>query len=174
MENPGIICFMDWTLTIGSLSLGILDLAVLAILLVSAVSGCITGFARQLANVAGFVLSVPIALLFTRPIALTLSSNTGLAYFLSCLISFVLLSLLVFAIIGIFGSMLAKVLEIVPALNHILGFVWGLIVSAIVISFILAILNYQSFVDISAFTDSSIIIERMIKPLFPTILGAVR
>ncbi len=165
---------MDWSLTIGNLSIGVLDIIALVIVLVGAISGCITGFARQVANLAGFVLAIPAALLFTRPIAVTLSSNTGLPLFWASFFVFVALSLLVFILVGIFGSALKNVLETVPALDHVLGFVWGLVASAICLSLIIAILNFQSFFDISRVTGSSIIVRDLIEPLFPTLVDAVK
>ena len=56
----GIIFIMDWTITLGSLTFGILDIIVLAILLISAVSGCAVGFAKQFAHLAGLLVSVPV------------------------------------------------------------------------------------------------------------------
>lgn len=165
---------MDWTLTIGSVTFGTLDIITMVIVLIGAVSGCITGFARQVANLAGFVISIPAALLFTKPIARALAGNTGLSPLLATLITFVALCLLVFIIVGIFGSMLRRVLETIPSLDHTLGFAWGLIASAVSLSIILAILNFQSFIDISAYTDSSVIIREIIEPLFPTLVNAVK
>ena len=77
-------------------------------------------------------------------------------------------------IVAIFGSMLKRVLETIPALDHVLGFVWGLAATAVSISIILAILNYQSFIDISGITGSSVIVKDLIEPLFPTLVGVVR
>ena len=59
------------------------------------------------------------------------------------------------------------------AINHILGFVWGLVSAAVVLSIILAVLNYQTFFDFESFFASSIIIERIIEPLFPGIVGVI-
>ena len=165
---------MDWTYTIGSLTIGILDIIALVIVLIGAISGCITGFARQVANLAGFVISIPVALIFTKPLASVLSENTGLAILWSSLISFVAICIVVFIIVGIFGSMLRRVLEAVPALDHILGFIWGLIATAVCLSIIIAILNYQSFFDISAITDSSVIVRNIIEPLFPSLVDVVK
>ena len=169
-----IMIAMDWTYTIGAVTFGVLDIAVLVIVLIGAVSGCITGFARQVANLAGFVISIPVALLFTRPVAAVLSENTGLDILWASLASFVGICLVVFIIVAIFGSMLKRVLETIPALDHVLGFVWGLAATAVSISIILAILNYQSFIDISGITGSSVIVKDLIEPLFPTLVGVVR
>ena len=59
-QNPisGYYIDMDWTYTIGSITFGVLDIIALVIVLIGAISGCITGFARQVANLAGFVISI--------------------------------------------------------------------------------------------------------------------
>ena len=98
-----IMIAMDWTYTIGAVTFGVLDIAVLVIVLIGAVSGCITGFARQVANLAGFVISIPVALLFTRPVAAVLSENTGLDILWASLASFVGICLVVFIIVALRG-----------------------------------------------------------------------
>lgn len=168
-----IICIMDWTITIGTLTFGTLDIIVLAILLISAISGCIVGFARQFAHLAGFLVSIPVSLLLTRPFASLLIANSTIPPFWATMIVFVAIALIVYALIRIFGGMLENVLELIPALNHILGFVWGLVSAAVVLSIILAVLNYQTFFDFESFFASSIIIERIIEPLFPGIVGVI-
>ena len=45
--------------------------------------------------------------------------------------------------------------------------------AAVVLSIILAVLNYQTFFDFESFFASSIIIERIIEPLFPGIVGVI-
>lgn len=165
---------MDWTYTIGTVTFGILDIIALVIVLIGAISGCITGFARQVANLAGFVISIPVGLVFTRPIASVLAENTGLSILLASLISFVAICLIVFIIVAIFGSMLKRVLETVPALDHVLGFVWGLFATALCLSLIIALLNYQSFFDISSITETSVLVKNIIEPLFPSLMDAVK
>lgn len=165
---------MDWTYTIGSLTFGLLDIIALVIILIGAVSGCITGFARQVANLAGFVISIPVALVFTRPLASVLVKNTSIPLLWSSLIAFVSICLVVFIIVAIFGSMLKRALELVPALDHVLGFVWGLLATAVSLSIIIALLNYQSFFDISSITSNSVIVSDIIEPLFPALVGVVK
>lgn len=164
---------MDWTITIGTLTFGTLDIIVLVILLISAISGCIVGFARQFAHFAGFFISIPVALLLTRPFAAILIENSTMSPFFATLIVFVAIALIVYALIRIFGGMLENVLELIPALNRILGFAWGLIATAVVLSIILAVLNYQTFFDFESLFSKSIIIKRIIEPLFPSIVGAI-
>ena len=92
------------------------------------------------------------------------------------LIAFVGVALLVYIILCIFGSQLANVLSAssaLHALDSILGFIWGLVGSAVTLSIILMILNYQPFIDFSGLTESSLVISDIIEPLFPSVLDII-
>ncbi len=164
---------MDWSFTVGSLTFGTLDIIVFAVAMIGAISGCIAGFARQAARIAGFLLAIPVALLFTGRLSDILSASSGMGRLPSSLIVFVGLSLVVYIVVGLFGSQLRTVLGMTP-LDHILGFALGLLTSALSLSVILAILDYQPFIDFSPFFDSSLIISRMVRPLFPSLLDVVK
>ena len=167
---------MDWSFTIGSLTFGVLDIAVVVIVLIGAISGCITGFSRSAARLIGFVLAIPVSLLFTKTAAEALAAASGFSYMICSLIAFVGVALLVYIILCIFGSQLANVLSAssaLHALDSILGFIWGLVGSAVTLSIILMILNYQPFIDFSGLTESSLVISDIIEPLFPSVLGII-
>ena len=167
---------MDWSFTIGSLTFGVLDIAVVVIVLIGAISGCITGFSRSAARLIGFVLAIPVSLLFTKTAAEALATASGFSYMICSLIAFVGVALLVYIILCIFGSQLANVLSAssaLHALDSILGFIWGLVGSAVTLSIILMILNYQPFIDFSGLTKSSLVISDIIEPLFPSVLGII-
>ena len=163
---------MDWTFTIGTLTFGILDIITVVIVLVGAISGCITGFSVSATRLVGLLLAIPVSLLFTEDLADFVTSRTDLPLFWATLIVFVALSLVVYLLICILGSQLSVILGAsshLRALDSILGFIWGLLASSITLSIILAVLNYQTFIDISALTSGSLIINEMIRPLFPTL-----
>ena len=163
---------MDWTFTIGTLTFGILDIITVVIVLVGAISGCITGFSVSATRLVGLLLAIPVSLLFTEDLADFVTSRTELPLFWATLIVFVALSLVVYLLICILGSQLSVILGAsshLRALDSILGFIWGLLASSITLSIILAVLNYQTFIDISALTSGSLIINEMIRPLFPTL-----
>ena len=167
---------MDWSFTIGSLTFGVLDIAVVVIVLIGAISGCITGFSRSAARLIGFVLAIPVSLLFTKNAAEALAAESGFSYMICSLIAFVGVALLVYIILCIFGSQLANVLSAssaLHALDSILGFIWGLVGSAVTLSIILMILNYQPFIDFSGLTESSLVISDIIEPLFPSVLDII-
>ena len=171
---------MDWTFSIGTLTFGILDIITLAIILIGAISGCITGFSVSATRLVGLLVAMPVSLLFTKNLAAFMADRTDVPLFLCTLIVFVALSLAVYVIVCILGSQLANILGAsshLRAIDSILGFIWGLAASSITISIILAVLNFQSFVDISSLTGQSIIIHEIIEPLFPSLkdsfMGAI-
>ena len=86
---------MYWSFTIGSLTFGVLDIAVVVIVLIGAISGCITGFSRSAARLIGFVLAIPVSLLFTKTAAEALAAASGFSYMICSLIAFVGVALLV-------------------------------------------------------------------------------
>lgn len=167
---------MDWTLTIGSLSFGIIDIVSLAIILIGAVSGCITGFGRAAGSNLGFLLSFPLALLFTSPVAGLISDRIGLPILWSSVLAFATIAAVIYIVISLLGNMIEDVLEGIglEVVNSILGFVWGLVSTSLVMSLIIAILAYQPFLDISRLTDSSLIVSSIIKPLFPSFLDILK
>ncbi len=167
---------MDWNFTIGSLSFGVLDIAVVVIVLIGAISGCITGFSRSATRLIGFVLAIPISLLFTKTVAGAIADASGFSYFICSLIAFVAVALAVYIVLCIFGSQLANVLGAsgaLHALDSALGFIWGLVGSAVSLSLIIMIMNFQPFIDISGLTANSLVVRDIIEPLFPSVLGII-
>ena len=167
---------MDWSFTIGTLSFGILDIITVVIVLVGAISGCITGFSVSATRLVGLLLAIPVSLLFTKDLAAFVESRTEIPLFWSTLIVFVALSLVVYLLICILGSQLSTILGAsshLRAIDSILGFIWGLVGSAVTLSIILMILNYQPFIDFSGLTKSSLVISDIIEPLFPSVLGII-
>lgn len=168
---------MDWTIAIGSVTFGLLDVIALVIILVGAISGCIKGFTRKAGKICAFLLAMPGAALFTKQVGTLIADNSGIAIFPATLLAFVGLSALVYALLFIFISQLATIVDAsgaLRALDSIVGFALGLLCSALVLSLIIALLQYQSFFDMSVLTENSVIFKRIIQPLYPQIIGLFR
>ncbi len=159
---------MDWTLTIGSLELGVYDFIALGLLLISSVSCAFVGFSRSASKSFGIVLSIPLALLFTSTLRDFIVKNTSISIFVATIFSFVGLSLIIYILFYFVGSLLENTLEALhlSALNAILGFLWGLIVSAIIISIISALITYQPFIDFTTLFDHSVLYKTFFKSLY--------
>ena len=162
---------MDWTLAIGSLQLGIYDFIAIGLLLISSISCAFVGFSRSASKSFGIILSIPLALLFTSTLAGVIARNTSISIFFATLFSFVGLSLLIYILFYFVGLLLENTLEALhlSALNALLGFFWGLIVSAIVISILSALITYQPFIDFKPLFDHSILYKTFFKSLYAII-----
>lgn len=167
---------MDWTFTIGSLRFGILDIVSLALILLGAIGGCAAGFSRAVAKRLGGLFCFPTALLFTSTLAVFLTDKTGLNQFFSSMVAFSVLSIVIFALFNLLGSLLGNALSAVGlgALDSILGFVAGFAFMALVVSCIVALMNYQPFIDITPLKDNSIFYTRFLEPLFPSAVDIVK
>lgn len=136
---------MDWTINflgMPSYPLGIMDLVSIAILVVGSISGLIVGFIKSAGKQLSWVLSFPIALIFTSLLAKFLKNMSGWGIFLCSLLAFMILSVVAFHLINLISLAISKALDKagLKGVNRLLGFIWGIIVSGIVIAFIYGIL----------------------------------
>lgn len=164
---------MDYTIAIGSLSLSIVDIVIFVICMISAVVGCIRGFVNEFTHQAGIIAGLACGLLFTRLLAGKLAEVLpSMPYLAIALISFVSLVLVGYLLLRLAGSAVSTIVESfhLGALDNILGFLWGLIVSLFVLSALMYVLSLQSIIDFSALFDSSIFAGNFIRPLLPEAL----
>lgn len=164
---------MDWTVTIGSLTLGILDLIILAICLISSIACAIRGFVSEFCHFAGILIGFAVGFLFAGKLASLLSEviKTNISFLLP-LASFVILCLVGYLLVRVFQNLLLRIVETMRLgiVDNILGFVWGLVASFFVLSSIMYLLSMQNIFDFGSFFNSSIIATKLIKPFFPQAL----
>lgn len=160
---------MDWTLQIGSFELGILDIVVLVIFFSTSIGCTVAGFSRSAAKNIGWFLCYPLSLFFTGILAKYLRDNSNIGTFFSTLLAFAIMSVIVFSIFNILGSLLGNLLSGVGlgAIDSILGFVWGLVVSMIVSGVLIYIIANIAFIDFAPLLDKSYMYS-WISPLFPS------
>lgn len=106
---------------------GLLDLAVLAVLLLSGVLALMRGFMHEVLSILGWVgaaISALYAYPFARPLARDLISVTLIAD----IVAFVALFIVAFAVFSVLGNFLARKIQGngVDSLDRTLGFVFGL------------------------------------------------
>lgn len=166
---------MDWTFTVGSLTFGLLDVISISLVLLGGITGCAAGFSRVAAKNLGGVLCFPLALFFTESLSELLSSFVSLPPFLSAMLSFAVLSVVIYILINLLGGLLGDSLSVMGlgVVDSILGFVWGLVVMAFIVSLLMALVSYQTFIDFSPLKDNSILYARFIEPLFPSVVEVV-
>lgn len=166
---------MQWT--IAGINFGIVDLSVLVIMLIGAVSGCVSGFSRSLTKVVGFLVAMPVAMLFTRGAADYLMTQIGQVDPLpATLLSFVGLSLAVYVLVSLIGLVLSHIMgsnTVLAVLDSLLGFAWGVLCTGILIFIILSILTHQSFLNFQDLARQSYIINEFINPVFSQVSDTV-
>ena len=90
-------------------------------------------------------------------------------------ITFIVLFFTGFLIVILVGKMLRKIVETfrLGALDNILGFIWGLIISLLAVTVIIHLLTLQSLFDVSGILDSSVIYTRIISVISPQALSTI-
>ena len=168
---------MDYVINIGSLSVGVVDLIIFIIVMLSAVVNCIRGFVAEFSHVGGLIAGFFTGIMFTSKLSEKLAEviNVTLPRWTTSLIAFVILVLIGYLLIRILGNAIETIVDSfhLGAINNILGFFWGLIASLFFLSVIMYVLTLQNIFDFSNLFNSSIFITRVIEPLLPETISTL-
>lgn len=168
---------MDWTFAIGNVNIGIVDIVIFALCMISAVFCCIRGFINEFCHHAGMIFGFAAGFLFTSMLtpAVDDAISGKLPLWVTALVSFVLLTVVGYVIFRLLGSTLETIVESfhLGAINNILGFFWGLLAALFVLSALMYVLSLQNIIDFSPLFDSSIIANEFIKPLLPQTISTI-
>ncbi len=167
---------MDWTLNIGSLSLGIFDLVVLFIALVSFISGFSIGFSRLAFKTFGYVLSFPLSLLFVKVITNSLSSKINISPFWLSLICYVLLCLIFFTLFKLLGNLIGSSFETLHLgwIDGVLGALCSLLIALFILFVLLELFSLQDFVSLMPLKENSVIYKNVYLKIFPSVEKAFK
>jgi Colicin V production protein. len=169
-----------WTFQLGTWTLNAIDIAVLVIVLLRGVVGAVRGFFSDFSHTAGLFGGALFGILFTSSLLDLFTSRfpnfpeLWMSYFI--FIGLVILGYIAFRLIG---NTLDRLMEdfSMEALNTILGFFWGIVVSLFALSALVYLLSLQHIVDFSRYLDTSLFVTRIIQPLLPlskdAIMGAL-
>lgn len=160
---------MDWALRIGSFSIGILDMCVLAIVLIVSIGCTVAGFSRSAAKSLGWILCYPIALYLTSLIARIFNENSNIGIFFSTMFAFAVVSVVIFALCNLLGSFLGNILSGIglEVVDSVLGFLWGALVSLVVSGILIYMISVQTLFNADGFLGISHA-YRLLSPLFPS------
>lgn len=162
---------MDWTLVIGHAEIGIIDIVIFSVCMISAVFCTIRGFVNEFCHHAGVLFGFAAGFLFTSMLAPAVDSAADGRFplWVSALISFVALTCAGYVLFRLLGSALETIVDSfnLGVVDNILGFFWGLIAAMFVISVIVYLLSLQHIFDFSMLFDSSVIVRNLIQPLLP-------
>ncbi len=162
---------------IGSVSISLVDIIIFAICMISAVSCCIKGFVMELSKWAGIIVGLISAVMFLSMAQPHMASLLPESFppIAVAAITFIVLFFTGFLIVILVGKMLRKIVETfrLGALDNILGFIWGLIISLLAVTVIIHLLTLQSLFDVSGILDSSVIYTRIISVISPQALSTI-
>lgn len=120
-----------------------IDIILLALLILSAISGYRKGFVEELAGLVALILGIWAALHFSGIVAQLLTENLNVHGRFLPVIAFIATFLIVIILVNIAGSAISKMVKAVQLgfVNRLAGFVFGLIKGALILSVILVVVN---------------------------------
>ncbi len=161
---------LSWTFSIGSVSFGILDIIVFAVGFISLICGFAGGFSRIAFRTMGYILTFPISLMFVIPLRDFLSSKVNAPVFWLSLASYCMICLVVFSLFKLLGNLLGTAFTTLHLgwVDSLLGAVYALVISVLVICVLLELCSLQTFVSLIPLKENSIFYTKIFLPLFPT------
>lgn len=148
-----------------------LDYIIMGLAVIGGIWGAIKGLIDELSDKFGYVLGLAVAMMFTVLLAPVFEAKLGLPVWLASFLSYVVLFLVGFTVMKIFGKILGNISETahLGAVDRILGFVLGLLEAVVVIGFAETILSSQHLINVSGPIGKSWVSGKIILPVFNAI-----
>ena len=123
--------------------MGTIDIIILACFLPAVVIGLKDGFIRQLVALSALILGLYLSVRFSAPVGRWITERWHLEPFWIKVISFSAIFIAVALVLSLLGKLLEKVLKITMLgwLNRILGLVFAIITTALVVGTIIDVVN---------------------------------
>ena len=138
------------------MSFTVIDWVFSIIILIFAISGIIKGFIDNVFGKIAFIAGIILGYFFYKDIARGLLKDIKVPYAAN-IIAFLLIFVVTFLIIKIVQMIVAKVFEwsILKSLDRTLGFIFGIVEGAAVVSLSIFILTAQPFFSVQSLFDGS-------------------
>ncbi|MBR6297503.1 MAG: CvpA family protein [Treponema sp.] len=151
------------------MNLPIIDYFFLGILVFCIIMGVVKGFVDSVFDKAAPVLSVIASFLFYKPASALFEGVIAKPIFRS-LVAFLAIFVAVFLITKLVQAILSKFFEnqVMGGLNRALGFLFGVAEGAAIIFFILFVISWQPFFDLSSVCERSFFYG-LLSPFLPSI-----
>lgn len=160
----------EWGFALGPYVFNVVDVIIVVLAFMAAIVGAVRGFALEFSSRIGFLVGFVVALLFTQ-LGTSILADTfdTLPLLVSTLIAFVIFFIVGYLAMMFVGSLLDKTLDALGLewLDRSLGMLLGVVEVAIVVAFIVYLLELQQVIDLSGYIDPSVITTRILKPLTP-------
>jgi len=159
----------NWTLDLFGYAFNALDVAIVALCFMGAVSAASRGFAMEFSSRSGLLIGAVVALMFSRSGAEFIAERFGLPPLWSTLISFVVFFVVGYLIMLALGAILDKTLDVLMLdwMDGLLGFALGIVEVLLVVSFLIYAAQSQGFYDVSAYVNPSVIYTQLLRPIAP-------
>ncbi|NCD04957.1 MAG: CvpA family protein [Spirochaetia bacterium] len=160
---------MDFTVSIGSSVLNIIDIIIIAIVLIAGIAGAFEGFAKSFASKAAVLVGLIVGLMFSDLASEQLLSRFELPLIINSLLSYMLCFFIGYIITLILGNLLSEVFEGVGlgAINSLLGFVWAVVFVLALSAVALMLLSYQKLFDLNDLINQSYLYKNLFEPIIP-------
>lgn len=168
---------MNTVIQIGQVSVGVVDIVIFAVCMISAVVSCIRGFVTEFSHMGGLIAGFLVGIMFTSSLTVRLAEVISVSLPLWCLslIAFVILTLIGYLVIRLLGNAVETIVDSfhLGAIDNILGFFWGLLSALFFLSVIIYVLSLQTVFDLTNLFSSSVFISRVIEPMLPETVSAL-
>jgi len=157
----------EWGFQIGSMWFNAVDIAIVVLALLGAITGVVRGFSIEFSARAGFLIGLVVALFFAKTGSAIIVDTFSLPLFWSTLIAFIVLFIIGFLLTMAVGKMLDKALDALSLdwLDRLLGFFLGMAEVIVVISAIVYVLELQQVSDLGPYLDPSFFAEKLLRPI---------
>ncbi len=144
------------------MSLEIMDIIALVILLIAALRAMFRGFVKEFMSKAGILVGFLVALMFSATLAPVIDERFALGTW-SNVVAFVTLFVAGYIITRLVANAIRGILEglHLAFLDNMLGFVFGVIEGAIIVSFIVFLLRLQTMIDLEPYFVESWVVTNL-------------
>ncbi len=161
-------------MTIGNITLTIVDIISIAIIVIMALRVTFKGFVAEFMSKAGILVGLIAALMFTNVVSPLIDEQLGLGTW-SNLVAFIALFIAGFVVMKLLSMALTGIMESLHLtfIDNILGFAFGAVEGAIIVSFLVFALNLQTFIDVAPYFTDSWVVE-ILEPIAPLSINFVQ
>ena len=166
---------MDWGITLGSTYFNSLDIIIFCLSIIGGVSGAFEGFAKSFTSKAGLIVGFIVGVMFTKPVSEVVLGRFAMNPFVAALVAFIVTFLAGYWILIWLGSVLAGLLNKlgIGAIDALLGFAFGLLITFFVCGGILYVFSFQHFLDLSSIVGQSYLYNNFIVNWIPIVAEKV-
>lgn len=149
------------------MTLNALDYVFVGIVVILTVRALVRGFVHEFMSVAGLVLGIVAAVLFSGMVAVKLAPFLGNSGWTQ-VAAFLGLFIVVYLVVKLFESGLNRLIESInlDSLDRALGFFLGIVEGLVVVFVVLLVMRLQPFFDVSVVVSKSVFAAALL-PLMP-------